>query len=126
MEGQLNISSFGNTLEVRLRNFPEPYETKMQGNTPVCKWNHPDKSELQDSPPIYKEQKEREEDVTLVKRQDNDAVCGFDIANWQEHRDFMHLRRETDRCDCSGENEVCSECGKTKIQDHTKLDAPRL
>jgi len=125
MEGQLNISNFGDTLEVRLRNFPDPYETKMQGGHPVSKWNHPDKSELQDEPPVYKEQKESSQDVTLIKREDNDAVCGFDIKDWKEHRDIMHLRKEEPVCNC-GENEACHKCSEVKVSDWTKLDAPRM
>jgi len=129
MEGQLNISNFGDTLEVRLRNFPTPHETEMQGGHPISKWNHADKSELQDKPPIYKEESEHDEGVMLIKRKDNDAICGFDISDWPEHRDFMHLRREEDKCDCSEDENgtsKCSDCGKTKVIDHTKLDAPRM
>jgi len=126
MEGQLNISNFGDTLEVRLRNFPEPYKTEMQGGHPVSYWKHKDESELQDKPPIYKETTEDEgEEIKLVKRKDNDTICGFDIPNWQSHRDFMHYRLESDACEC-GENEMCDKCGDIEVKDHTKLDAPRM
>jgi len=113
MEGQLNIDIFGKTLELSLRNYPTPKDSKnIEGQqAPIPLWKHPDKSELQETPPIYEEQSEKEDDLVLIKKKLNDEICGFKLKNFDEHRDMMHLRTED-----NGEVDL----------DFVKVDVPRM
>lgn len=113
MEGQLNFEFVGNSIDVTLRNYPTPKDSKkVDGQKmPIPLWKHPDKSELQEEPPIYKKQSEKHEDLTLYKKKGNDAICGFMLSDIDEHRDLMHLQTTDD-----GEIDL----------DFVKMDLPRM
>lgn len=82
--GQINVREEYNTLNLSLRNYPTPVDSKKEDDrkypTPLYK---NEEGELVDFPPIEKE--EVKEDVKLVKREDNEEVCGVEIKNWEEH-----------------------------------------
>jgi len=113
MEGQLNIDIYGKNLQVTLRNYPKPQDQeKIEGQQlPTPLWKHPDKSELQETPPVYNELSDKEEDLVLIKKKLDDVICGFKLKNFDEHRDLMHLRTKDD-----GEIDL----------DFVKLDVPRM
>jgi len=113
MQGQLNIDIYGKNLQVTLRNYPTPKDSEnpegQQMPTPL--WKHPDKSELQETPPVYNEESDKEEDLILIKRELDDVICGFELKNFDDHRDLMHLRTEED--------------GEVNL-DFVKVDVPRM
>lgn len=113
MDGQLNIELFGSTLEVTLRNYPKPQDQKDVDDNPypIPLYKHPDEPELKEEPPVYKEESDKEEDLVLIKRKRDDAICGFNLKNFDEHRDLMHIRG-----DGEGDYEA----------DYVKVDVPRV
>lgn len=85
--GQVNISEDYNTLTLSLRNYPTPVDSRKPEDSqyPVPLYKN-DEGELVEMPPVEKE--EVKDDVTLIVRKDDGEVCGAEISNWEEHRDF--------------------------------------
>lgn len=80
-EGQLSLdyNSHDGTLRVTLPNFPTPDE-KTDGLTPDALYRDPETGELQGEPPIHRDT--QKEGRVLLRRDDNDEVCGFEVEGF--------------------------------------------
>lgn len=82
--GQISVSQERSKLTVNLRNYPIPVDSKKPEDSqyPIPLYKAPE-GELVDTPPI--EKTVRDEDVAVIKREDTEEICGFEVGNWEEH-----------------------------------------
>lgn len=77
-QGQLSIEITENgNLFVTLQNFPTPDDTTT-GLAPDALYEDPETGELNAEPPVHRDQ--IDEGEILLRRDDNDEVCGFIIT----------------------------------------------